>query len=87
LTNSNPGGLEQMFIIPRFLIGGLNYRELWEALKHFDGHREFKPFSAAPELEYKTLRECMDTLEKLSAQGVLCRMLEHRRRTRPWEFR
>jgi len=86
LTNLKPNELEQMFIIPKLQFGGLNYRELWETLKHFDGHREFKPFSVAPELEYKTLKECMDTLEKLSAQGLLAKILGHRKQQRPWEF-
>jgi hypothetical protein len=74
-----------------FLIGqsikAPNYKELWEGLKNLDGHREFKPFSVAPRLEYKTLKECMETLEVLSAQGVLRKMLEHRRKMKPWEFK
>lgn len=87
LTNSNPNGLEQMFILISQIAKPLNYKELWEGLKSLDGHRKFKPFSVAPELEYKTLRECMETLEALSTQGTLRRMLEHKRRERPWEFK
>jgi len=63
----------------------MNYRELWEGLRMFDGHRELKPYSAAPEKEYKTVKECVDNLEALSAQGNLAKMMRHRKRTRFWE--
>lgn len=48
----------------------------------FDGHKRLVSFSAAPELEYKTVRECMDNLEALSTQGTLARMIKHEKRTK-----
>jgi hypothetical protein len=64
----------------------INYKELWEGLKVFDGHRRLKAFSKHPESEYKTIKEYMKNLEALSAQGTLAKMLKHKKKERPWEF-
>lgn len=87
MTNSDPNGLEQMFVFMGLMTKAPNHEELWEGLKQLDGHRKFLPCSVVPELGYKNLRECMETLEVLSAQGTLRRMIEHRKREGPWEFK
>lgn len=38
---------------------------LWESLKKIDGHRILKPYSSYPKGEYKTIKECMDGVERL----------------------
>ena len=64
----------------------INYEELWEGLKIFDGHRKLKAFSKHPESEYKTVKECIENLEALSTQGSLTKMLKHKKKQRPWLF-
>lgn len=60
----------------------LNYKLLWEALKEFNGDREIK--SLFPEghigrnAEYKTIKEFMNSLEKLS-KNRLAKALKHHR--------
>lgn len=91
LTNSKPDGLERMFFLISQSIGLPNYKELWEAHKAFHGSREIKDLfpegHVAHGRDAKTVREQMDTLEILSAQGTLRGMLEHRRKERLWEFK
>lgn len=43
----------------------MDYKMLWESLRKIDGHRILKPYSAYPKGEYKTIKECMDGIERL----------------------
>lgn len=68
----------------------LNYKELWEGHKVFNGAREIKDLFPEGHIAHgrdcKTVKEQMKSMEELSEQGILARMIKHRREERPWEF-
>lgn len=43
----------------------MNYKKLWESFRKIDGHRILKPYSKYPNAEYKTIKECMNGIERL----------------------
>ena len=56
----------------------MNYKKLWDALKEVDGHRKLKSFTDYPDKEYKTIKECMDNIEKLYRLKRLQGMIDNR---------
>lgn len=57
----------------------MDYKELWEGLKELDGHRKLESFTAYPEKEYKTILECMNSIERLEKLNRLKAIVKHHR--------
>ena len=60
----------------------LNYKKLWEGLKEVDGHRELKDLFPKGHIShgrgFRTIKECMDNIEKLHKLKRLQGMIDNR---------